>query len=134
MSDIIPAILGGSAGAALIAGCFALVQWLLDRKAQKEDRAEDKQLADCAARGREIEQLSGRFDALLSATKYLMYDRIRHLCETYIARGQITVTELKVLTDMHACYHDELNGNGFLDELMDAVHSSARVIPDRRQS
>lgn len=134
MGDVLLAILGGSAGAAFIAGAYSLVQWFLNRKAQKEDRAADRQLADCAARGRELEHLGKRFDALLSATKYLMYDRIRHLCETYIARGEITVTELKVLTDMHTCYHDELDGNGFLDELMEAVHTSVRVVPDRRQS
>ena len=132
MKDVLIAIFGSGVGAAVVAGGFMIWQWHLNRKAQKEDRAADKRTADCAERGKEIEQLRNDFGILLSAQKYMMYDRIRHLCETYISRGEITTTELKVLTDMHCCYHDELKGNGFLDGLMDAVKNSVKVIPDGR--
>lgn len=91
--SIILAVLGGSTGAALVTGIFEIIK----RKASKED-------------------------SQTTALRFLMYDRIRHLCETYIKRGYITTTELKILTDMHQCYHDKLNGNGFLDKLMKEVN------------
>ena len=121
MGDVLLAILGGSAGAAFIAGAYSLVQWFLNRKAQKEDRAEDKQLADCSARGKEIAGVQKKVDALFIANRMLLYDRIKHLAKTYIARERITAEELEDLINMHECYHTTLSGNGFLDDLMAQV-------------
>ena len=91
-------VLGGSTGAAIVNGILEIIK----RKSSK-NAAEKK------------------------ALKFLMYDRIRHLCETYIKREYITTTELKILTDMHQCYHDELSGNGFLDDLMNEVHDKCEI-------
>ena len=51
----------------------------------------------------------------------LMYDRIKHLCKSHINHGYIYSNDLEDLVRMHKIYHDELNGNGFLDDLMNAV-------------
>lgn len=96
--SIILTVLGGGTGAAIVTGIFEIIK----RKTSK-DAAEKK------------------------ALKFLMYDRIRHLCETYIKRGYITTTELKILTDMHQCYHDDLSGNGFLDGLMNEVNNKCEI-------
>ena len=47
-----------------------------------------------------------------------------HLSKKYIAKGNITVEELEDLQRMWDCYHDpdRLDGNGYLDKLMSAVH------------
>lgn len=116
------AILCGGAGAAVFTGIFRLLELWLQRKAKKEDNEENRQIANCEARGSELAAVKKDVKALVGATMFLTYDRIRHLCEVYIGRGQITTTELKILTDMHRCYHDDLNGNGFLDALMEQVH------------
>ena len=121
MSDIVLSIIGGSAGATLIAGIFTLLQWLLNRKAQKEDRAADKKIADCTVRGQEIAAVRKLVDALYSANRILMYDRIKHLAKVYISREEITAEELEDLISMHECYHTDLGGNGFLDDLMAQV-------------
>ena len=119
--DIIYAILGGAATAALISGAFSVVIWLLNRKAQKEDNAAANQTADCAARGREIKAISNKVDAMYLADRLILSDRIKHLGKTYIARHEITAEELEDIMAMHECYHTDLGGNGFLDNIMRQV-------------
>lgn len=129
--DLLLTIVGGSCGAAIVAGLFGVVTWLLNRKAQKEDRAADRKQADCAARGEEIRELNRKMDVLFLADRTLLYDRIKHLAKAYIARGWVTVEELEDLNRMHEVYHDEdkLNGNGFLTELITtANHLEKRVL------
>lgn len=120
--EVILSIIGGSCGAAIVAGAFGLLQWRLNRKAQKEDRAADRKFADCAARGEEIARVEKRVDALYKADRIQMYDRIKHLGKAYIAKGYIASDDLEDLIDMHKCYHDDLGGNGFLDSIMEQVH------------
>lgn len=113
-------LLTGGVGAGVIAGGFMLLQWHLNRKAQKEDRQQDRKLADCQARGREIDDLRKKVEISLLVDRMILYDRIKHLAKSYIARGYITIEEHEDLLAMHELYHDKdkLNGNGFLDGLM----------------
>lgn len=122
--ELLFAILGGSVGAALVAGFFGVWTTKFKRKAEKEDRAENNRVADCAARGEEIKALSDRLDIALLADRVILYDRIKHLGKSYIARGWVTVEELEDLNMMHKVYHDKdkLDGNGFLDNLMHTVN------------
>ena len=53
--------------------------------------------------------------------RLLMKDRLRFLCIHYINQEWIYEDELEDLIDMHKCYHDDLKGNGYLDELMKRV-------------
>ena len=127
--ELMLSIIGGSCGAALVAGVFGLLQWRLTRKAQKEDRSLDKQIADCDARGDQIQKLEKMIDVLILADRTILYDRIKHLGKSYIARGWITVEELEDLKRMHQVYHDEdkLNGNGFLDTLMNTINTQLEI-------
>ena len=56
------------------------------------------------------------------AARLLMKDRLRFLCIHYIDQGWIYEDELEDLIAMHKCYHDDLNGNGFLNKLMSRVN------------
>jgi hypothetical protein len=114
-------LLGGAMGAALVAGLFGLITWVLNRKAAKEDRRQNITAANCAARGREIESLGTKVNALIVADRTILYDRIKHLAKSYIRRGWISVEEYEDLKRMHGVYHTELKGNGFLDALMHEV-------------
>lgn len=122
--EVILAIVGGSCGAAIVAGIFGLIQWRLNRKAVKEDKAEERSAASCTARGQEIRELKKMMEVLVVADRTILYDRIKHLGKSYIARGYVTVEELEDLDLMHSVYHDKdkLDGNGFLDALMNTVH------------
>ena len=121
--EIVLAILGGGVGTALVGGIFTLIQWRLNRKAAREDRAEASSTASCAARGQEIRDLKRLVNVLVEADRTILYDRIKHLGKSYINRGYVTVEELEDLDQMHAVYHDKLGGNGFLDALMKTVHT-----------
>ena len=127
--EIVLAIIGGGAGAALVAGVFSLLQWRLNRKAQKEDNAENRQAKTCAERGAEIQELTRMVGVLCVADRTILYDRIKHLGKSYIARGYITVEEKEDLSVMHSVYHDKdkLNGNGFLDDLMHTINHQLEV-------
>ena len=117
--------LSGSAGAAVVAGAYGTFQWWLNRRAKKQDAAEASSAGVCAARGEEIKEVKRLVNVLVVADRTILYDRIKHLGKTYIARGFVTLEELEDLERMHAVYHDadKLNGNGFLDELMKTVKS-----------
>jgi hypothetical protein len=119
--EIIMDLLKSAFGAGIVAGLFGIWQWRLNRKAQKEDKAADREMISCAARGREIEQLQETVNHLIVADRTLLYDRIKHLAKTYIKREYITVEEYEDLERMHKVYHDDLNGNGFLDDIMKEV-------------
>lgn len=122
--------LGGAGGAAMVAGFFALIQWRLNRNAQKEDAAASTRMTDCTARGRELEELKRMIGVLFVADRTILYDRIKHLGKSYIARGYVTVEELEDLGVMHSVYHDKdkLNGNGFLDDLMTSVRQLPKKV------
>ena len=127
--EYVKAVLGGAGGAAIVAGLFALIQWLLNRKAQKEDRAADKQDCKSAQRDGDMKEISRKLDVLFLADRTLLYDRIKHLAKSYIDRGYVTIEELEDLNRMHAVYHDsdKLNGNGFLKELMNIVNTTLEI-------
>lgn len=96
MSDntvtIIAAILGSGAFATLVSQFFV---WLNKREEKKSGVAEGMRL--------------------------ILKDRLRFLCVHYIDQGWIYQDELEDLIIMHDCYHDKLNGNGYLDTLMSKV-------------
>lgn len=56
-----------------------------------------------------------------AGVKIILYDRIKWMGNKYLDRGYITSEELEDLVEMHRIYHDELIGNGFLDEIMKKV-------------
>ena len=114
--DILKAILGGSAVVALIEGIIGIIRWRLERKAKKSDALEA-----------EMEEWQKRMEANNAiqneALKFILYDRIRFLGQAYIAAGEIDFDDRRILNSMHSVYHNGLNGNGDLDELMKAVNA-----------
>ena len=120
--EFILELLKSAFGAALIAGFFGIWQWRLNRKAQKEDRAAGNKAASCAQRGEEIKALQQTVNSLIVADRTILYDRIKHLAKSYIKRDWVSVEEYEDLKRMHKVYHDELGGNGFLDDIMNTVN------------
>jgi len=90
--EVFAAILGSGALSALISGLFALVR---DRRAKK--------------------------DGVRAGVRQLLYDKIKFLGRKFIADGEVSEEDLEDLIDMHKIYHDELNGNGYLDHIMTEV-------------
>jgi len=56
-----------------------------------------------------------------NAVCVILYDRIKYLSRHHIGNAYITAEDLEDVMQMHKVYHDDLNGNGFLDSLMNQV-------------
>lgn len=127
--EFLKTFLGGAGGAAIVAGLFALAQWRLNRKAQKDDKAAAKQETDSAKQFEQMNEINRKLDVLFLADRTLLYDRIKYLAKSYIASGLVTIEELEDLNRMHAVYHDsdKLDGNGFLKELMNTVNTALEI-------
>lgn len=119
--ELLKTFLTGAAGAALVGGIFGIIMWCLNRKAAIEDAAKEDVATVCAARGQTIDNLSKMVSSLIVADRTILYDRIKHLAKSYIQRNWVSVEEYEDLKRMHKVYHDELEGNGFLDDLMAEV-------------
>lgn len=120
--EILLDLLKSAFGAGIVAGLFGIWQWRLNRKAQKEDEAAERKVISCAQRGKEIKELREMVNHLMVADRTILYDRIKHLAKSYIKRGYITVEEYEDLKRMHEVYHDDLEGNGFLDDIMAEIN------------
>lgn len=127
--EFLRTFLGGAGGAAIVTGLYGLIQWRLNRKAQKEDKAAEKQESESTRQNDTMKELNRKLDVLFLADRTILYDRIKHLAKSYIARGYITVEELEDLNRMHDVYHDpdKLDGNGFLKDLMNKVNTTLEI-------
>ena len=53
-----------------------------------------------------------------AGVRILLYDKIKYLGNKYINRGAMTADEYEDLRAMHEVYHNQLKGNGYLDDVM----------------
>lgn len=60
-------------------------------------------------------------NALRNGLQLILYSEIKRLAKKYIDAGQVSYEELEDLIKMHKCYHTDLDGNGYLDSLIDSV-------------
>lgn len=123
MENWMYAIATGVTGAAVIKLIDNVVQWYLQRKAAKEDA----KISDDKVELKKIKQweknMEDKVDALVNADKYILFDRIRYLGQKYVADDEVDFDDRRILRQMHDVYHNELGGNGDLDELMKAVNA-----------
>ena len=115
------AFLGSAGAAAIINGLFGIWKQKAERKAKKEDKAEEnvaKRLDELAAWQKEA---GDKMDSLRDGLRCDLLDRIIYLGQSYIEKGAVTFDDRKRLRDMHTSYHDGLKGNGDADAIMKAV-------------
>lgn len=77
----------------------AFVAWLLNRLDKRKDKK----------------------TGVTMGVQVILYDRIKWLCKQYIKQGYISANDLEDLERMWKVYHNDLDGNGFLDALMNEV-------------
>lgn len=127
IAAIVLAIAGGAAGAAVINGINERWKFRANRKATKEDRAEEK--ADktdelektLATLQAEIAIMKKNDEAQSEALKLMLLDRILHLGKEYIDKGEISYDDRRRFHAMHNCYHSGLDGNGDADLIVEGV-------------
>ena len=117
------AALTGVGAAAVIKLIDNVVQWKLQRKAAKEDRTLDDDRAEIKKIKQWEKDMKDKVNALINADRYIMFDRIRYLGQKYVAEKEVDFDDRRILNQMHDVYHNELGGNGDLDELMKAVNA-----------
>lgn len=127
IAAIVLAIAGGAAGAAVINGINERWKFRANRKATKEDRAEEK--ADktdelektLATLQSEIAIMKKNNEAQSEALKLMLLDRILHLGKGYIDKGEISYDDRRRFHAMHNCYHSGLGGNGDAGLIVEGV-------------
>lgn len=103
MSEITPIIIT-ACGASAITVVGNLISQLLQRRADRKSKKDDK------------------IAALCEAQQLVMLDRIKYLGQRYINDGAVDFDDRRLLNKMHKVYHDKLGGNGDLDNIMKAVN------------
>lgn len=104
--DLLIDILGAGIGS----GVMAIALAAINRKWAKEDKHDNK------------------MDAVVTAQKLIMLDRVRYLGKTYIKDAEINLEDKETLTEMHKAYK-ALGGNGHLDAVMSEIEKLP-VLPD----
>lgn len=115
MNGIIIAIIGGLLGGSAVA---AFINAIAEGRRQKRKRQYEKEDSKIA----NIDALKADIDVLKTGEKWILYDRIRHIGQKYIAAGAVDFDDRRILNEMHTSYHDGLGGNGDLDNLMSEVN------------
>lgn len=104
MSEIIIAVLSGSALSALITQTG---NYIAERRRRKDSKEDTEDARDAAVR---------------QGMKLLLADKLQYLGLKFIDEGEITFTNRKMLNEMHSAYHNGLGGNGDFDGLMKEVN------------
>ena len=99
MSELILSIIGGSCGAAIVSGVFALIQYRVARR----------------------DKLSEKADAQNKALRYLMLYIIQERAKQHLKDECISLDDRRSLHHWHDLYHNGLGGNGDADALMAQV-------------
>lgn len=134
-------ILGAGGASALILAGKEVVVWMLNRKAQKNDKMEAKndnfcdlkatmadgfeelkriygtQAQEIAAMKEVIVKLDSQSKVQLNALQAQLGNTIKFLCGKYIKRGNITLEELSDLEHLYEVYH-LCGGNGAITEFV----------------
>lgn len=97
--NVIFSMIGGAAGAAFVSGAFAVFQYKLKRKDEKNDAKDSER----------------------KALRYIMLYIIQERAKEHIRDGMITLEDRRLLRHWHSLYHSGLGGNGDADALMNAV-------------
>lgn len=125
--------LGGGVALSIVEGIKALIGWVIKRKAQKADRAEEKAEKDTDKHLEEIDRAIAQMDEQMVEVKdslrlqkrtnmLILQDRLRHLARHFIADGEISFDDRDAWNAMHDCYHEN-GGNGTMKPTYDLVNS-----------
>ena len=129
-------------GSALVTAAATLLALYLKRKWEKQDKTDDDKktmeekidslAVELAALSAKVDKLSTDLEnevtdtetesrGLRAGLRELLYDRIKMLCRKYLSEDKIREEDYKSLERMWNVYHEELQGNGFLDGEMQEV-------------
>ena len=119
--DWVKSILGSAVIAAALAGIAKLVEaWMAHKSGTKRERLQSME-GKIGSNSDGISRNASDIDALKSALRVLLHDRMKQLIQSHVAEGAVAYGDRGDLIEMHGIYHDKLGGNGNLDALMEAL-------------
>ena len=124
---IILSIIGGATGAAIVNALYNRWRFKAERKAAKEDKAEEKHDKTAELQKSydhlscQLREIDTELTAQSEALKLILLDRILHLGAGFITAGEITLDDRSRFHAMHECYHEGLHGNGDANLIVEAV-------------
>ena len=121
--EVLLTLAAGATGAAIIKLIDNVIQHFLQRRAEKEDREEDKVELQEKETEEWKENIEKRIDDLIAANRIILFDRIRWFGQKYVDEGEIDIDDLRLMNNMHDVYHENLDGNGGLSAIMKAVNN-----------
>lgn len=125
-------------GSAAVTACATIFALYLKRKWELKDRKDDQnksvddkldeltvQVENLQAQVVKLTDELAKEDAmnlsLQSGLREILYDRIKFLCRKFVSEEKIREEDYKSLKRMWSVYHEELEGNGYLDCEMQEV-------------
>jgi peptidoglycan hydrolase CwlO-like protein len=125
-------------GSAAVTACATIFALYLKRKWELKDRKDDQnksvddkldeltvQVENLQAQVRKLTDELLKEDAitesLQAGLRELLYDRIKNLTRVFISDGKIREEDYKSLNRMWSVYHNDLEGNGYLNGEMHEV-------------
>lgn len=109
MTETVLIFLAGAGGAAAIKLLDNVIQYVLQRRAKKQDDGK-----------KEKTELEKQVDAIRQCLMVSMLDRIQYLCRCYIKDGYVSIEDRRRLHQIHKGYK-VVGGNGDLDALLAEV-------------
>ena len=98
-NEIVMTILGGGLSASIVTAISTFVINVYNNKKAKEKENNN----------------------IISGLRIILYNEIKQAAKKHIAAGEISNDDLEDIILMHKYYHDQLKGNGFLDEVMNKI-------------
>ncbi|MDD3921013.1 MAG: hypothetical protein PHO41_07595 [Eubacteriales bacterium] len=96
--EVLTLFLAGAAGAAIVKMIDNIIQWLLGRKAKKEDT----KIITLGEMGKKIETIE-------RGQRVILHDRIKYLARCYVEKREVDYDDYRDLVEMHNTYA-ELGG------------------------
>ena len=109
MNDLGTILLEG-VSVAIIGVIGQIILGRISRSDARKDKAEERQDA-----------VSQQIASIRTAVMLLMLDQIKRLGLRYISDGEISYEDRRLLHRMHDNYHNDLGGNGDLNQIMEDV-------------
>lgn len=121
---LLVAVIGASSGA-----LTTIISGIVEKIRKKREKDDNTQmiLAKLNELESNISGVNDRLDGLENSQRITMHDRISWLATKYCEKGEIKYSDYQILKQMHEVYHNDLHGNGFLDDIMEDVANLKKV-------
>ena len=107
--EVLTLFLAGAAGAAIIKMIDNIIQWILGRKAKRED-----------TRIMTLDDMGKKIETIERGQRVILHDRIKYLARCYVEKEKVDYDDYRDLVEMHETYA-ELGGENLKRPMEDVA-------------